>query len=624
MVHDSEVHAYGYILKKLKDKISGWSKSQIITQNELLRDEEIAKLLKTSKRGTQKPENIVKVREDVLYIIEAKSSRKKLKQALSEAKNDYAEKINKSSLLKALFISGVGGNEDEGYIVKSQFLVNGLWETITQNGVEIPDLLTKNQTETILNSNDPHLKDVEISDEEFYQVAVDLNKSLHENGIIKDERAKFIASILLAILEGSKIDYSEKASLLVQSINHRIEILLKQHGKLEFANYIRLNIPIGTTNHNKYKNAIIKTLQKLYALNIGATVDSDRDTVGQFYEAFLKYGNGAKDLGIVFTPRHITRFASEVLDVDENDLIFDPTCGTGGFLVAAYDKVRRKSNEVDDFENFKEFALYGIEDKDAVVSLAVVNMIFRKDGKNNIKVGDCLAYWLNSKQFDGCIGAEYLETDESRIPPITKVLMNPPFAQPSSTDKEYKFVRHALNQMKKGGLLFSVLPISVMIQSGEEFEWRDQELLAENTLLAVITFPPQLFQPQAGTNTIGIIIKKGIPHKKDSNVLWIRAMYDGYRLKKGKRLPHPDEPDDFVKITPIVKKFVKNQTIKVENIPQFQKSSPINFTDKELHLVPEAHVDDKEYSENEIMSDMDALYKENLAFRIRYDKKYVN
>ena len=102
MVHDSEIHAYNFILTKLKDKTSGWTKSQIITQNELLRDEDLAKLLKTEKKGTKTPENIVRIKENVFYIIESKSTRKKWKTGLLEAKNDYAGKINKKDRRRSL------------------------------------------------------------------------------------------------------------------------------------------------------------------------------------------------------------------------------------------------------------------------------------------------------------------------------------------------------------------------------------------------------------------------------------------------------------------------------------------------------------------------------------------
>ena len=52
--------------------------------------------------------------------------------------------------------------------------------------------------------------------------------------------------------------------------------------------------------------------------------------------------NGAKEIGIVLTPRHITRFAVQVVDVEQHDVVCDPTCGTGGFLISALDHVKTK------------------------------------------------------------------------------------------------------------------------------------------------------------------------------------------------------------------------------------------------------------------------------------------
>ena len=58
---------------------------------------------------------------------------------------------------------------------------------------------------------------------------------------------------------------------------------------------------------------------------------SNTDVLGKFYEVFLKYGNGAKEIGIVLTPRHVTNFAAEVMNITYKDIIYDPTCGTEGF-----------------------------------------------------------------------------------------------------------------------------------------------------------------------------------------------------------------------------------------------------------------------------------------------------
>jgi type I site-specific restriction endonuclease len=87
----SEVHAYVHILKQLTEKKS-WKKSQIYTQQECLKHSEIKKYL-----VLKKPENVVNINEKIFYVIEAKNERKKLSQALKEAK-DYANLINESKL----------------------------------------------------------------------------------------------------------------------------------------------------------------------------------------------------------------------------------------------------------------------------------------------------------------------------------------------------------------------------------------------------------------------------------------------------------------------------------------------------------------------------------------------
>lgn len=85
-------------------------------------------------------------------------------------------------------------------------------------------------------------------------------------------------------------------------------------------------------------------------------------------------------------------------------------------------------------------------------------MIFRGDGKTNIVEGDCFQKKLQRISIDGNISAKYVKEGVKNEEPITKVLMNPPFALKTSNEKEYKFVNHALSQMQDGGLLFSILP----------------------------------------------------------------------------------------------------------------------------------------------------------------------
>ena len=217
-------------------------------------------------------------------------------------------------------------------------------------------------------------------------------------------------------------------------------------------------------------------------------MNSDADVLGKFYEVFLKYGNGAKEIGIVLTPRHITKFAVDVMGVTDHDIVYDPTCGTAGFLVAAFDTVKRNFGEAQ-VNRFKENNLFGVDQDAEVVALAIVNMIFRGDGKNNIIEGD--AFQKNIVRTNGGAGYSKTAPKPDQLA-ATRVLMNPPYA---SDEKEYRFVEQALKQLQHGGLLFTVLPYSAMVRPGEYLGWRRNLLLKNNTLLAVITLPSKLFYP---------------------------------------------------------------------------------------------------------------------------------
>jgi len=605
----SEVHAYVYILDELVNK-KEWGRERIFTQQECRKIEAIKEAL-----GLLTPENVVKVKEDVFYIIEAKNERKKINVALKEARNDYADKINKIGKVNALFISGIAGNYEEGFISKSQFFRGGKWETITENDVELTGLLSKKQINKILKENNPHIKEVEISDEEFLKAAEKINGILHEGGINKDYRARVMSALLLALIQGSELNLDEAPSVLIQSINSRIDVLLKKHKKSDFARFIKLDLPSSEDNHIKFKNGLVLTIQELLGLNIRSAMRSGKDVLGNFYEVFLKYGNGAKEIGIVLTPTHITKFAAEASDIQANDLVLDPTCGTGGFLVAAFDEVQRKTKG-DNFEEFKKYGLFGIEQQDPIVALALVNMIFRGDGKNNIIEGDCFAKWLNTTTKESVQTAEYLfEEKDGRIPPITKVLMNPPFPKKKTDYKEYLFIEHALKQMQEGGLLFSVLPYSCMVKGGAYLSWRER-LLKENTLLSVITFPEDLFYP-VGVHTVGVFIKKGISHPKDQNVMWIRSLNDGRLKSKGKRLPNKKASNDLEKIKDDLKHFIINQSTKIKNIEEFQKACPIDFEDEILELIPENYLDEKIPSMEEIQRRTEQTIRDYVAYLIK-------
>jgi type I restriction-modification system DNA methylase subunit len=351
-------------------------------------------------------------------------------------------------------------------------------------------------------------------------------------------------------------------------------------------------------------------------------MNSGKDVLGKFYEVFLKYGNGAKDIGIVLTPRHITRFASQVLDINYKDLVLDVACGTGGFLVSAFDEVRKKTKNHDDFENFRLNGIYGIEEQDSIISLAIVNMIFRGDGKNNMIEGNCFKKWLNAKTTNKTYCAEYLAEDkENRIPPITKVMMNPPFALKKGDEQEYKFIEHALKQMQDEGILFAVLPISVLVERGTK-DWRKEVLLKNNRLLGVITFPDDLFYP-VSVGTIGLFIKKGIPHNYEKDeVYFVRCINDGFVKKKGVRKESPKVRNMLEEIKDELKDFIISGKVpKEKNIAEFKKVCLLDEEDKDCELVAEAYIESAIPSFDELKQGLDEMIREAIAFKIKYSHK---
>jgi type I restriction enzyme M protein len=367
----------------------------------------------------------------------------------------------------------------------------------------------------------------------------------------------------------------------------------------------------------RFRKALVDTIQELNNLNIRSAMNSGADWLGAFYEVFLKYANWAQDLGIVLTPRHVTRFVADVMDVQSTDLVLDLTCGTGGFLVAAFDYVKRRFNE-QQVQRFKENCLFGIEQDAGVASLAIVNMIFRGDGKNNIIEGNCFSKFLEKDTRNNIATAKYSAT-QSLDPPIKKVMMNPPFALKKSDEKEFKFVDQALNQMEDGGILFSVLPYSTMVKPGAYKDWRKNQLLPNNTLLAVLTFPIDLFYP-VGVTTVGVFIKKGFPHPKGQKVMWLRALNDGLLKSKGKRLPNSRAKNDLVAIRDNLKAFLRNPDHPIPNIHQFSKAQPIEWSDPQFELVPEAYLDQAETTLEEVEIGLNQSVRDTLAFLIRLNR----
>ncbi|WP_218813789.1 HsdM family class I SAM-dependent methyltransferase [Rickettsiella endosymbiont of Dermanyssus gallinae] len=417
------------------------------------------------------------------------------------------------------------------------------------------------------------IKGQRVTDDVYYQKAIKINQILHDGSINKSNRVRVVATTILALLKDSDINRENDCLSMINELNNKAEEVLHEKDKREFIHYIKISVPPIFDNHIKFKKALLETLQVLESINICSSMNSGTDILGIFYEKFLKYGNAAKEMGIVFTPKHITRFAVEVLNITNKDKVLDPACGTGGFLISALDKVKNEVGQ-EEFEKFKSEGIYGIEQDPEIAALALVNMIFRGSSRVNLEGGNC----FTTKKFMDL--------------KVSKVLMNPPFSLKNPDEKEYKFIDFALNKMEKRGYLFAIIPNSVMLLSNAK-KWR-AKLLEENTLKAVITLPGDLFYP-VNVCTYAIIIQKGVPHK-DSSVMWA-WLKDGLVKRKGIMVSAPSQKNNIEVIKHALTSHLNNVKLDASQREFIQK--PINY-DSYLEYAPESYLEDEQFSDTEL------------------------
>ena len=158
---NTEVEAYEFIRKDLRDlkwivkNPSLGAGGQVWTQNQCLSHPDIKSCL-----GAMRPENIVKVSEKHLWVIEAKATRKDLGKAVDEAVNDYANRIiGANGGFRAILASGVAGNEDTGYLIQTKVRIDGKWRPVTINGQEATGLLSPESVKFLIENNTSDIHD---------------------------------------------------------------------------------------------------------------------------------------------------------------------------------------------------------------------------------------------------------------------------------------------------------------------------------------------------------------------------------------------------------------------------------------------------------------------------------
>ena len=477
--------------------------------------------------GKAKPEYIITFNDDIntIIIVECKNSVKKHETEEHNHPRGYAVDgvLYYAKFLKEKYnviAIAISGTKKETMRVSTYYWMKNQAEFSELRKARDIILEPRNYIELIKGNK----LQKEYSLDEIRETAISMHKYLREIKMTERHKPIFIAGILIAL---SDDDFAKSYVSLpsfgnvIQNIQIAVENVLKDSNiknnrityiKQAFKNLLDnskfSSIPLG---HKKSITWYIEELEmKIKPMMDYA--DNTVDALGVFYHEFIKYSGGdGSGLGIVLTPQHLTEFMCDLANVNKNSRVVDICCGSGSFLVTAMSKMFKDANPVE-VENIRHNALYGVEFDDELYTLAIANMIIRKDGKSNIYFGDC---------FKRDIVRELKEKN------INIGLINPPYSQDDVVELE--FVEHLLDILVSGGTGVVVVPMSCAI--GTKFKEVRERLFKKNTLKAVFSMPDDIFYP-TGTNVCVMIWEAHTPHDSTQETFFGYFKDDGFVKRK--------------------------------------------------------------------------------------------
>lgn len=529
----SESRARYFIREKAQKR--GWNIAHPDTGGNFLEENEIVKYLPDIGLGVQRPDFLILLAGIPVAVIEAKNESTRLNIAIKEA-CEYADEINKVGRYSVKIAVGAAGEEDTGFEVAVYYLVKDKWKPLGSKGTSLTAIPSIKEIELALKANNATTAVSVPEQSEFIDAAIEMSLILRQAKVEAPLRPKVIGAIVAAMYEGI-IDISPTKALA--SVNTLMSNAINGTDDLRPLKKKQLidALKLSGADFNRLAEHIGRIVTIMNRLNVRAVLQTDTDFLGMFYEAFLRYGYDNKALGIVFTPRHITRFCVELTEVGPNDKIIDIATGTGGFLVAAFDSMNNKAKSNAQREQIKH-SLAGFDTNPTIWALASLNMFFRGDGKSHIELGSCF-----EKKNKASVKGKF-----------TRAYLNPPFSQKGEPEK--MFIDTAMDALEPGKPLAAVVYAGIFADN-EHKEWRKQ-FLRKHSLLGMISLPDDLFYPTAAPTSI-IIAEAHVPHDEKS-VFMARVWNDGFEKLKGKRVTIAGE--QLTEVKEAFLKFKKGQTFK--------------------------------------------------------------
>lgn len=454
----------------------------------------------------------------------------------------YGKHLAKHTNYKKIIAIAVSGNEKRHKITPYFINENGF---VTKDLKDLEDFIVFNE----YNIEEYYTKEIlkeqtsqEKTTEQLLKDAKELHEDLRNYGNLRDTEKPIVVSGILLTLEEIKyknfdlerlntdkqksdgIKIYEAIADNLKRANVRPEVkkdkLLSQFSIIKDTPKINeTNSTLGKTPLKHYTEFLYKRIYQ----NIKYTQTSE-DILGLFYSEFMKYGGGdGQTLGIILTPKHICELFCDLVELKPNDVVFDPCCGTAGFLIAAMHNMLSQVTDETQRQHIKENQLFGIEEKPDMFCIATTNMIVRGDGKSNLENKD----FLKQNPFE-------LQKDIA----ASIGMMNPPYSQGSKANPnlyEIAFSEQLLDSLTKGAKAIVIIPQSAVTGKSKEEKAIKANILKKHTLEGVITCNKNTFYG-VGTNPCIAIFTAWIPHHKDKICKFINYEDDGFEVQKHKGL----------------------------------------------------------------------------------------
>ena len=501
-----------YLIREIAQQ-KGWNIRHPLRGGNFLEEQEISAYFPDSGLGLTKPDFIVCKNYAPLIVVEAKNQIDKIEDAVSEA-IEYAEAINNQGTYSVSIVTGVAGEEDNGYLFRTLFYNGDSWVPLQAHGFELTSFPSVGEVNGALQTNNG-ITEVTIPQlSEYISAAISLSSILRSAKIEPSLRPKVLGAVITALYQG-EIELGNGEEL--HSVNELVSQAISETDHFDYDKKIQLieALRLPDADYNRLAPKMGRIVFILKTLNVKSILRTDTDFLGLLYEAFIRYGYDNNSLGIVFTPRHITKFCTDLIDVTARDKIIDIACGSGGFLVASFDRMVKSSQDLRIPISIIRESLYGFDTNPTVWALASLNMFFRGDGKSHIENASCFDE-VSKKSVEGR---------------FTKALLNPPFSQEDEPERD--FISQAMESLQTMGLLAVVVKSGIFADEDNAL-WRES-FLRTHSIIGMISLPSDLFYPTAVDTTIMIACAHR-PQVVTDKIFMAKIWNDGYKKLKGKRV----------------------------------------------------------------------------------------